>query len=162
MQNRIFNKTFVAIALAAALIAGLARPSQALFDKTRFAAHLGIAYFCFHHWVSNPYREGKFVSGAPHRTASIIKAGAALLFAVHELKVSNKIAHQSKDPLLQKLAGSLDNMTSSFSSIGDKFKSGHFDKRDVDSLNGSYNTVDNSTRQAGINVKDVPIAIPGS
>ena len=161
---KIYNvrKLSVAFALAAALTVGLARPSQALFDKTRFAAHLGIAYFCFHHWVSNPYREGKFVSGTPHRTASIVKAGAALLFAVHELKVSNKIAHNSKDPLLQKLAGSVDNMTSSFASVGERFKSGNFKKEDVDTLNNSYDNVDGNARAAKINVKDVPVAIPGS
>ena len=162
MHRSASNKMFVGLALGAALLVGLARPSQALFDKTRFAAHLGIAYFCFHHWVSNPYREGKFVSGTPHRTASIVKAGAALLFAVHEIKVSNKIAHNSPDPLLQKLAGSLDNMQSSFASIGQKFKSGNFSKGDLDTLNSSYGSVDSSTRAAKINVKDVPVAIPGS
>ena len=162
MQVRHFSKLFAIAALAATLTAGLARPSQALFDKTRFAAHLGIAYFCYHHWVSNPYREGKFTAGAPHRTASIVKAGAALLFGVHELKVANKIAHLSKDPLLQKLAGSVDNMTASFGSLGQKFKGGSFDNRDIDTLNGSYNGVDNNARAAKINVKDVPVSIPGS
>lgn len=162
MQKLAIKKLSIAVALAAALVAGLAQPSQALLDKTRFAAHLGIAYFCFHHWVSNPYREGKFVAGAPHRTASIVKAGAALLFAVHELKVSNKIAHMSKDPLLQKLSGSVDNMTNSFDSIGHKFKSGKFAGGDVDALNGSYSGMDSSARAAKIDVKDVPVAIPGT
>jgi hypothetical protein len=160
MQIAGFRKVTLAIALAAALIAGVARPSLALLDKTRFAAHLGIAYFCYHHWVSNPYREGKFTQGAPHRTASIVKAGAALLFAVHELKVANKIAHLSKDPLLHKLSGSVDNMESSFASIGQKFHSGKFEKNDVDSLNGAYDSVDSSTKSANINVKDVPVAVP--
>ena len=150
------------LTMAAVLIAGLAQPSQALLDKTRFVAHLGIAYFCFHHWVSNPYREGKFVAGAPHRTASIVKAGGALLFAVHELKVSNKIAHLSRDPLLQKLSGSVDNMTNSFDSIGHKFHSGKFGSGDIDSLNGAVNGMDTSARASKINVKDVPVAIPGA
>jgi hypothetical protein len=134
---------------------------MAILDKTRFAAHLGIAYFCFHHWVSNPYREGKFVAGAPHRTASVVKAGAALLFAVRELKAANKIAHESKDPTLQKVSGALDNMTNSFTSVGQRFKAGKFSSIDMDSLNGSFSHMDSSTRASKIEVKDVPVKLPG-
>jgi hypothetical protein len=161
MQIAALKKISLAVALAAALTVGLARPSEALLDKTRFAAHLGVAYFCFHHWVSNPYREGKFVTGAPHRTASIVKAGAALLFAVHELKVANKIAHLSKDPLLHKLSDSVDNMTNSFTSVGQRFKSGKYNSSDIDTLNTSYAGMDGSARAAKVNVKDVPVAVPG-
>jgi len=162
MQIRNQNKLFLAFALAAALTAGLARPSHAVLDKTRFAASLGIAYFCFHHWVSSPYREGKFVSGAPHRTATIVKSGVALLFAVHELKAANKIAHESKDPLLHKLSGSLDNMTNLFDTTGRKFKIGKFAPSDVDMLNGAFTGMDSSARAAKIEVKDVPVTVPGA
>lgn len=156
------RKQWLGAMLCVTLLCGLARPSMAVLDKTRFVAHLGVAYFCFHHWVSNPYREGKFVTGAPHRTASIVKAGAALLFAVHELKVSNKIAHESKDPTLQKVSGALDNMTNSFTSIGQKFKAGKFSSTDMDSLNGAFSQVDSSARASKIDVKDRPVTLPGS
>jgi hypothetical protein len=147
--------------LTVSLVIGIARPSMAVLDKTRFVAHLGVAYFCFHHWVSNPYRDGKFEAGAPHRTTTIIKAGGALLFAVHEAKVSSKIAHLSKDKMLQKVAGSLDAMTNSFSTVGERFKSGKFSKSDYDSLNGSFGAMDASARASSIQVKDVPVTIPG-
>ena len=62
MQDYRVKKFLLVLALGITLTAGFARNSQALLDKTRFVAHLGIAYFCFHHWVSNPYREGKFVT----------------------------------------------------------------------------------------------------
>ena len=162
MQDYRVKKFLLVLALGITLTAGFARNSQALLDKTRFVAHLGIAYFCFHHWVSNPYREGKFVAGAPHRTATIVKAGAALLFAVHELKVSNKIAHMSKDPLLQKLSRSVDNMTGQFDSFGRKFKSGKFANGDIGSLTDAYSGMDSSARASKIQVKDVPVALPGS
>jgi hypothetical protein len=58
----------------------------ALFDKTRFVLHLGLAYFAFHHFVYKPYKAGSFKAGASHRTTSIIKAGVALLITYHELK----------------------------------------------------------------------------
>ena len=103
ITRQYFKKAVVACALAAAMVAGAFAPASAFLDKTRFVAHLGVAYFCFHHWVLKPYREDAFAAGAPHRTAAIIKGGAALLFAVHEVRVAQKIAEKIKDPLLQKL-----------------------------------------------------------
>ena len=162
MIMRISAKFWIVILLTAGLLGGIARPSLAILDKTRFVAHLGIAYFCYHHWVSQPYKEGKLSEGAPHRTASIIKAGGALLFAVHEIKVSSKIAHASKDRLLQKVAGALDNMGDSFSSIGSRFKSGNFSKNDVDALGTSFGQLDRAAIANQLVVKDVPVTIPGN
>jgi len=101
------NKFVLAAALTLALFASFARPSYALLDKTRFAAHLGVAYFCFHHWVLKPIQAGEFSKGAPHRVSTIVKGGAALLFAVHEVKVAERIAHKSNSPLLHSLDGKL-------------------------------------------------------
>jgi hypothetical protein len=36
------------------MLFGAASPSSAFLDKTRFVAHLGVAYFAFHHWVLLP------------------------------------------------------------------------------------------------------------
>lgn len=160
-MNRMFRKTLIAWALVAALFCGLARPSYAFLDKTRFAAHLGVAYFCFHHWVVKPYKEGKFANGAKGRTWAIAKAGGALLFAVHEVKVANCIAHESNDPTLQKLSGALDGMATSFQSFGSKFKGKQFDNSDMDKLNSSYSDVNSNARSAGISVQDKSVVIPG-
>ena len=161
MQNRTLRKLFVLCALMVTLVTSALKPSYALFDKTRFAADLGVAYFCFHHWVYAPYKAGAFASGAPHRTKAIIKGGAALLFALNRVKAANRIAHKSSDPLLQRLAGSVDKMTDSFSSIGQRLKSGSFNPGDIDLLNGAVNHVDAGANAAGIKIKDVPVAIPG-
>ncbi len=152
--------TFVA-ALAVALVAGSLGRSEAFLDKTRFAAHLGIAYFCFHHWVMRPYEQGAFASGAPHRVATIVKGGAALLFAVHEVRVSEKIARTSKDPLLQKLDGGLQNLSGSFASIGQKLKAGQFNPGDVANLNLSAASLASAAAAGGTPIRDVPAAIPG-
>ncbi|MDQ2908028.1 MAG: hypothetical protein M3R44_01595, partial [Candidatus Eremiobacteraeota bacterium] len=151
--------TFVA-ALAVALVAGSLGRSEAFLDKTRFAAHLGIAYFCFHHWVMRPYEQGAFASGAPHRVATIVKGGAALLFAVHEVRVSEKIARTSKDPLLQKLDGGLQNLSGSFASIGQKLKAGQFNPGDVANLNLSAASLASAAAAGGTPIRDVPAAIP--
>ena len=149
------RKTFLSFSLAAAMISATMAPaSTAIFDKTRFVADLGIAYYCFHHWVSAPAKNGAFASGAPHRTASIVKAGGALLFAVNRVKAANKIAHTSKDKTLQKLSAGLDEMTS-------KFKSGKMDAGDSKSLNDTFSNVDGEAKANKISIKDTPVAVPG-
>jgi hypothetical protein len=157
----LLKRLFLAAALTVAIVTASFTPSQAFLDKTRFVAHLGVAYFCFHHWVLKPYQEGAFAGGAPHRISSIVKGGVALLFAVHEVKVAEKIARTSKDPLLQKLDGGLTTLESNFASVGQKFKSGKFDPSDIAGLTGSAGDVKTQAGSEGVTIKDVPVAAPG-
>jgi len=160
--TRTWNKPFVIVALVAAMLTGSVSPSNAFLDKTRFVAHLGVAYYCFHHWVWNPYKQGKFDNGAEHRTSSIVKGGIALLFAYHEVKVSEKIAKDSNDPLLQKVAGAIPALTAALATIGANLKSGHFDPKDIESLNGLTGSVASQAAANGTPIKDVPVTIPGT
>ncbi len=155
------NRLVIAATLAIAMLFTTGTPSSAFLDKTRFAAHLGVAYFCFHHFVLKPYQEHRFDNGADHRTSSIVKGGAALLFAVHELKVSQKIAHNSNSPLLHKLDGKLLGLGATFATVGAALHAGKFDPKAVDSLNNDATSVGNDSAAAGEPIKDVPVAIPG-
>jgi hypothetical protein len=154
-------KSIVAGAFAVALLSLSLGRADAFLDKTRFVAHLGVAYFCFHHWVLKPFQAGDFNAGAPHRISTIVKGGAALLFAVHEVKVAEKIAKTSNDPLLQKLDGGLTDLTASFGAIGTKLKSGHFDPADITALQGKSDAVAAGAAADGAPIKDVPVAVPG-
>jgi hypothetical protein len=156
------KKLFLVGAVAGAIVLGSLSPSNAFLDKTRFVAHLGIAYFCFHRWVWKPYEEGAFSAGAPHRTSAIVKGGIALLFAVHEVGVAKKIADKSNDPLLRKLDGSLGQLTASFATIGQKLKSGHFDPKDVNVLSTLAGSFKSQAEAGGMPIKDVPVPIPGT
>jgi hypothetical protein len=149
-------------ALTLTLIAGFARPSSAFLDKTRFAAHLGVAYFCFHHWVLAPVQHGEFSNGAPHRVATMVKGGAALLFAVHEVKVSEKIARNSNSPLLHKMDGKLVALAGTFAAVGTSLKAGHFAPDDIKGLSSSTDSVSSDAAAAGQPIKDVPIPSIGS
>jgi len=151
------NRFALAAVFTLALVASFARPSSAFLDKTRFAAHLGVAYFCFHHWVLGPVQQGQFASGAPHRTASIVKGGAALLFAVHEVRVSEKIARKSKSPLLHKLDGKLVGLAATFLAVGTSLKGGHFSPDDIKGLSTTTDSVSSDAAAAGQPIKDVPI-----
>ena len=156
------KKPLIVCALALTLFAGIMRPSYGILDKTRFVAHLGIAYFAFHHWVWKPYKAGSFATGAPHRTKDIIKGGVALLFAVHEVKVADDIAHKSSSPLLHKLVAPLDNLSAGFSNLGTNLKGGHFNPQDVEQMNTNVNGFNAQSTAAGAAIKDVPVAIPGA
>jgi len=147
----------MALGLAIALVFSAVTPSYAFLDKTRFVVHLGIAYFCFHHWVLKPYQEGAFANGAPHRVSTIVKAGAALLFAYHEVRVADKIAKNSNSPLLQKLDGGLTALQSQFSTIGTKLKSGSFDPKDIASLTALTAGFSSLAAAHNLPIKDVAI-----
>lgn len=157
-----WKRSLIAIALMCAIFAGATRPASAFLDKTRFLAHLGVAYFAFHHWVLKPYEAGDFAQGAPHRTKDLVKGGLALLFAVHEIHVSEKIAQHSKDPLLQKLDAGLGSLTGSFESLGRRMKSGTADPQGITQLQGQTTQLNSAATAAGAPIKDVPAAIPGT
>lgn len=159
---RVWKRVLFTGGLVVALLTASLSPSSAFLDKTRFATHLGVAYFCFHHWVLNPYRQGDFSAGAPHRTKAMIKGGAALLFAYHEVKVSAKIARLSKDPLLQKLSGGMAGLMTSFGDVGGRLKSGHFSPQDIESLKSATDSVESTATAGGRPINDVPVPVPGT
>lgn len=159
MHSRTHTGPLAALVLAV-MLACTARPSNAATDRAGFAAHLGAANFCFHHWVSGPYRAGKFVANAPHRTASIVKAGSALLYAARELKAAHSVAQASKDSAVHKLGGLVTDMKNAYESVGARFKAGKYSSADIDTLNGAYSATDSGARAAKIDVKDVPVTLP--
>jgi hypothetical protein len=151
------SRFLLVVALICALVAGFAKPSNAFLDKTRFVAHLGVAYFCFHHWVVKPYEGGEFANGAAHRTSSIVKGGAALLFAYHEVRVAQKIAHNSKSPLLHALDNKLIGLGASFVAVGESLKAGHFSMNDINGLKTQAEAFKTQAASAGEVIKDVPV-----
>jgi hypothetical protein len=100
-------------------------------------------------------QQGDFASGAPHRISSIIKGSAALLFAVHEVKVSERIARKSDSPLLHSLDGKLVGLATSFAAVGTALKAGHFAPDDVKGLTTSTADVTADAAAAGQPIKDL-------
>ncbi|MDB5074997.1 MAG: hypothetical protein JWO42_1176 [Chloroflexi bacterium] len=99
-------------------VAGHVQRPAAFLDKTRVVLHLAIAYGVFHHWVWNPFRAHQL---SVHHPIKLIKAGAALLFAVHEVKVATNITSHSSDPTLKKLNGVLTDISNKFQNVGTLF-----------------------------------------
>ena len=57
------------------------------FAKTKFVLHAGLAFGAFHRYIYKPFRSGGFTPALKHKLA-IVKAGAAALFAYHEIKIA--------------------------------------------------------------------------
>lgn len=87
------------------------------FARTKFLLHAGLAFGAFHRYILKPYRTGSFKKGAPGRTKALVKAGAAGLFAYHELKVARADAI-CDGPTLKRLATSLSRAVGALGALG--------------------------------------------
>lgn len=147
------------------LAAPAARPHTAavaaspahFFDKTRFVLHAGAAYFAFHHWVWKPYKAHAFDKGKNGRIKAMFKAGIALLFTVHELKVAYGIAKGSHSAILHAIIAPVNALISAFGKVGNQLKHGVLDTKGINGLNSLTNSV--SSKVGGI--RDIPLPIPG-
>src|ERR671937_2281271 len=88
-------------------VATSAQTHPAFLDKTRFLLHAGAGFYAFHHFVWARYKSGGFSSSDPHQKSNIVKAGIALLFTWHEMKMAYDIANKSKSKTLQVLVAPL-------------------------------------------------------
>ena len=170
------KRTIIALTLIAALLGSTVAPSlagsahaanradshPALFDKTRFVLHMGFAYYAFHHFVWSRYKDGSFKSGAPKRIRNIIKAGIALLFAYHEVKVAYGIAQKSNSKTLHALISPLQKLGGAMSAAGTKFKKGQYSDSDVTSLNSSADGFQSLSTKNGYGFQDKAVPVPGA
>lgn len=152
--------TTVLAAPATVHVVNPAMVRAALFDTPRVILHLAIAYGVFHHWVYKPFETGQI--GLTH-PIKITKAGLALLFAVHEIKVAMNIAKGAKSGPLHALYGVLIGMAAKFESVGAQFQ-----KNPTSLTNGqlgsSINGLNSQVNQANkiLNVPDAPVGSLGN
>ena len=122
------------------------------FAKTKFLLHSGLAFGAFHRYILKPYRAGSFTKGAPGRTKAIAKAGAAGLFAVHELKVARKDA--LADDKLRPLVNRLDSATSRIGGLSSLLKGGSLNPGQLLGAAGALTALGRQSAGAGATIKD--------
>ncbi len=147
---------------AAPVVQRQAQAHPAIFDKTRFVFHLGLAYFAFHHFVYNPYKAGDFKAGASHRTIKIVKAGVALLVTYHELNTAYGIAKGSSSGVLRALVKPLSGLIATAQKVANKLKGGQYSDAEVKSTIDSANAFSKQATHNGISIKDIPVPGLGS
>lgn len=130
-------------------------------EKARFVFHLGAAYYAFNTWVWKPYRQYKFKVGSPNQRASIVKAGAALIFAGFQVNSAIKMTQNTQDPFLKKIGGLLPNFSKSLTTVGNDLKAGRFNETGIQQLNRSAAGLLNEAQRQGQTIRPVAIPIPG-
>lgn len=133
----------------------------AFLDKTRFLAHVGAAYYAFHHWVYTPFKNGAFSSGAPGRIKAIAKAALALAFTYHELKVAYGIAKGSSSKTLQALIAPLNALMGKASAEADKLKTGAFSDSAIQDLGATTTSFSSQAQKNGFHISDIKVPVPG-
>jgi hypothetical protein len=131
-----------------------------LFDTPRVILHLAIAYGVFHHWVYKPFKAGQISLRHPIK---ITKAGLALLFSVHEIKVAMSIAKGAKSGPLHALYGVLTGMAAKFEGVGTQFQKNPTSLTSGQ-LGSSINGLNSQVNQANkiLNVPDAPVGSLGN
>jgi hypothetical protein len=132
------------------------------FAKTRFITNAGLAAGAFKRYIYTPYKEGRFKAGAPGHKRAIVKAAAAGLFTLDQLRRAK--ANAQADPTLCRvLLAPLDGLTSMMSGLTGKLKRGEIDPTDIatasSGLEGFRRTA--GSVGAGFKDKDVPADMIG-
>jgi hypothetical protein len=126
--------------------------SHVHFAKTKFLLHAGLAFGAFHRYIYKPYKAGGFRPISSHKLA-IVKAGAAGLFAYHEIKIALVDAQSSST--LSKLVSPLTALESKMSSLGSGLKSGKLDGSAISNANSSVSSIGSQSASSGASIKDL-------
>jgi hypothetical protein len=129
------------------------------FAKTKFVLHVGLAFGAFHRYIYKPLKAGAFKSGAPGRVKAILKAAAAALFAVHELKVAHEDA--LSDPHLRPLANKVDALFNKLGGLAAALKGGSLNPADILGSAGAVDALGAASSGAGAGIKEVVPALGG-
>jgi hypothetical protein len=122
------------------------------FAKTKFLLHAGLAFGAFHRYIYKPFKAGGFTPVSSHKLA-IVKAGAAGLFAYHEIKIALVDAQSSAT--LSKLVSPLTGLESKMSSLGSGLKSGKLDGSAINNANSSVSSIRSQSAGSGASIKDL-------
>lgn len=122
------------------------------FAKTKFLLHAGLAFGAFHRYIYKPFRSGGFKPVSSHKLA-IAKAGAAGLFAYHEVKIALVDARSSAT--LSKLVSPLTALQDRLSSLGQQLHSGHLNPTAIAGANSSVSSVTGLGASSGAVIHDL-------
>jgi hypothetical protein len=172
MLQRILLTLVLLVALTASLAAPLqagtasaaplmqaTRTHAAFLDKTRFVLHMGAAYYAFHHFVWKRYKAGQLNL---HHKVNLIKAGIAMLFTYHELKVAYSIAKGSNSKLLHALIAPINTLMAAAQSAGNRLKGGQLSTSDLTNFNSSANLLQGTASANGYAFHDQTVPVPGA
>jgi hypothetical protein len=123
------------------------------FAKTRFITNAGLAAGAFKRYIFTPYQSGAFKSGAHGRKRAMVKAAAAGVFALDQLRRAR--TNVEADPgLCRVLAAPLSNLTSALQNTVGKLKGGDADPATIGAASGALEQTRGAAGGAGAGFKD--------
>ncbi len=152
-------------ASAAVHVAPVASATQthgAFLDKTKFIAHIGVAYYAFHHFIYLRFKNGGFQSGAKGRIGNFVKAALAGAFAYHEVRVALGIANNGNSAILGKLVSPLNSLSAGFGSLLTKLQGKSATASDFNNLNSQATSFQQMAGSKGAGFNDIPVSVPGA
>lgn len=120
------------------------------FAKTKFVLHGGLAYGAFHRYIYKPLQAGAFRSGAPGRTKALLKAGAAGLFVVTQLRAMYQDA--LSDDKLRPIANKINDLISRLPGLAAALKGGSADAAAITGAAGGLGGIVDAAKSAGVNI----------
>jgi hypothetical protein len=127
------------------------------FAKTKFLLHAGLAFGVFHRYIYKPFKAGTFSHPLQHKLA-LVKAAAAAVFVVHEVRKASEDAQSSA--LLRKLFSPLTALAASVTALTAGLRAGHADAATLGSANGSIESIEHGASAAGASVRERAVALP--
>ena len=123
----------------------------------KFALHAGLAFGAFHRYIYKPLKAGAFTSLLRHKLA-VLKATAAAVFVLHELKLATADAKAS--PLLNKLTTQLTLHSSGFTAALHKLKAGSFNPLEIETASGAIAGIEHAAGAAGATITESSPSVP--
>jgi hypothetical protein len=121
--------------------------------KTRFIANAGLAAGAFKRYIYDPYRKGSFKSGAQGQKRAIVKAAAAGLFSLDQLRRAK--ANVQADPgLCKALSAPLQHLSGVMKTAVDKLRRGEVDPTSIGAASGALEQTRSTAGGAGAGFKD--------
>jgi hypothetical protein len=123
------------------------------FAKTRFITNAGLAAGAFKRYIYDPYRRGDFKGGSEKHKRTIVKAAAAGLFTLDQLRRAR--ANVQADPTLCKaLSAPMQKLGVAMKSMVDKLKKGDVDPTSIGAASGALEQTRGAAGSAGAGFKD--------
>lgn len=137
--------------------ASTAPASPTHLATAKFVLHAGLAFGAFHRYIYEPLKSGEFKSLLRHKIA-VVKATAAAVFAVHELKLATAAAQAS--PTLSKLTPQLLVLTSGFTGALQRLKSGTFKPAEIERALPGIESIKGAAASAGASITENAPSLP--
>ncbi len=123
----------------------------------KFLAHSGLAFGAFHRYIYKPLLAGEFKPPLRH-TVAVVKATAAAVFILHEIKLAAADARSSA--ALKQLVKPLAVLGTGFAAALAKLKTGKFSLGEIQAANIAIASIEGAAKNGGATIAEQVPPLP--